>query len=71
MSKPTITTQKELRELFWRSLREANPNVDIGPRYGCSQNQYPADTRVAFCEFVDNMQRDGVISEGLAQRSTL
>lgn len=32
---------------------------------------YKVDTRVAFVEFVDAMQKDGVISEKLAQRATL
>lgn len=72
MSKPTITTQRVLRQLFWRSMREANPTkAGFYPIRGYSQNDYPADTRMAFCEFVENMNRDGIISESLAQRSTL
>lgn len=73
MSKPTITTQKELRKLFWNSMREANPNKGrcYGPIAGYTHNDYRADDRAAFCDFTDNMQRDGVISEALATRATL
>lgn len=74
MSKPTITTQVELRKLFWRSMQEANPNTErrfYKSLKGFSHNDYPTDTRVAFSDFVENMIRDGVISEALARRATL
>jgi hypothetical protein len=63
-----ITNQKDLRRAFWLSL-----GYDGKPRklYGKSQNQMPADTRMAFCDYVDALARDGVISEALAQRVTL
>ena len=60
-----ITTQKELRQTFWRD----HPYLTRVP--GKTQNQYPADTRVAWVEYVDAMAREGVISDALANRATL
>lgn len=60
-----ITTQKELRAEFWR----ANPELKHIP--GKTQNEYPTDVRVAWCDFVEHMYRDGQISEALAYRATL
>lgn len=61
----SITTQKALRAAFWQSQ-------PIGlKRPGYSQNDYPADVRMAWCEFVEWMQRAGHISESLAGRATL
>lgn len=60
-----ITTQKALRESFWadhpKLTRQGNKK----------QNEYPADTRMAWCDYVENMRRSGEISEALAQRATL
>jgi hypothetical protein len=60
-----ITTQMALRYAFWSD----HPNLKR--RSGWTQNQYPADVRQAWCVYVDFMQRDGAISEALAQRATL
>jgi hypothetical protein len=38
---------------------------------GWTQNQYQADVRQAWCDYVDCMQKEGMISEALAQRATL
>lgn len=35
------------------------------------QNEYPADTRMAFVDYVDSLARSGDISEALAGRVTL
>ena len=60
-----ITTQKELRRFFW----EENPYLKRHP--GWTQNDYPADTRCRWVEFVDLMFRSEAISETLADRVTL
>ena len=59
-----IKTQRDLRAAFW----EANPNAN---RKKFRDGSYPTDTRVAFVDFVDWLERDGTISESLAQRVTL
>ena len=58
-----ITTQKELREEFWATFE--------GERRSGSQNSQPADTRAAFVDFVDQLERNGDISRKLAERATL
>lgn len=60
-----ITTQKELRQQFWRD----HPHLVRVP--GKTQNQYPADTRTAWVGYVDAMVRQGAISDKLADRATL
>lgn len=65
MSDPAITTQKALRDCFWTS------NPDLKRKGKQKQNAYPTDVRVAWVDYAEMMQRDGQISDGLAQRATL
>lgn len=60
-----ITTQTDLRAAFW----EAHPDLTRHGRR--KQNDYPADTRIAWVDYVDSMERDGQINVQLAQRATL
>ena len=65
-----ITTQPELRASFW----DAHPSLVCkrGPRGRIlPQNSQPTDTRAAFVEYVDHMQKSGEISAALADRATL
>ena len=63
-----ITTQAQVRAAFWDTYC-----VDGVPREyrGKSQNDLPADVRVAFVDYVDHLARNGDISESLARRVTL
>lgn len=69
-----MTNQKQIRAAFW----EAFPDLPRR-RYRYSPNRsdktaelvYPIDTRCAFVDFLDQLQRDGIISEALANRATL
>ena len=60
-----MTTEREVRRAFWAD----HPQF----RYyrGREQNAYPVDVRVAFCDWVDYMQRAGLISAKLAAEVTL
>jgi len=60
-----ITTQKQVRELFWGCYPQ------FKRRAGWKQNQYHADIRMSFCDFVEGLRRDGQISDKLAERVTL
>lgn len=60
-----ITTQAKLRDLFWVH----HPNYTRKGRQ--SQNKYPANVRMSFCDFVERLRRDKMISEKLAMRTTL
>ncbi len=64
-----ITNQRALRAAFWA----AHPQL---PRrrirdYSGKGLMYPTDTRVTFVDWIDRLQRDGVVSSDLADRATL
>jgi ferric iron reductase protein FhuF len=61
----SITNQARVRAAFW----EQHPHYTRQGRK--TQNQYPANVRQAFCEFVDMLEKSGEISEKLAFRVTL
>ncbi len=65
----TITTAKGIRKAFW----EQHPQADRRKitDYSGNGKMYKTDTRCAFNDFVDNLNKDGVISQELAQRVTL
>lgn len=58
------TTQKQLRKTFWEhypTLRQKNK----------TQNSYNATIRAMWVDFVDAMQKSGLITETLASKATL
>lgn len=57
-----INTEDEVRDAFWN----AHPQYDDE-----CQGDYHVDIRMAFVDFVDNLQRSGQISEDLASGVTL
>jgi hypothetical protein len=59
-----MTTQRQVRAAFW----EAHPAAS---RKKGRDGDYLTDTRVAFCDYVDSLEKDGQISEALAYRVTL
>lgn len=59
-----------LRALFWRT-HSALPCKRFASGNPKPQNAQPADTRAAFVDFVDQLQRNGEISDKLAQSATL
>ena len=62
-----ITTVRELRRQFWRAHPQASRK-----RYQCGEHtMYGADTRMAFCDYVDSLSRDRSISPALASRAYL
>lgn len=63
--KHPCTTQKTIRSMFWHE----HPEFDRVPRL--TQNDYSADVRQAFCDFVEMLARNETISDALAQRATL
>lgn len=62
---PQISTQKQLRDEFWTQ------HPQFKRRGRTKQNAYPADIRMAWCDFAEAMRRSGDISETLADRATL
>ncbi len=62
-----MKTINEVRRLFW----EWHPEFKNDYRKTWRQNQYKADIRVSFVDFVDMLRKDNTISESLANRVTL
>jgi len=62
-----MKTIKEVRTAFWA----AHPKFQSEYRKTWRQNQYRADIRMAFVDYIAFLQKDGVISEKLAYRVTL
>ena len=62
-----LTTQKQVRDQFWELFPDFQPHRRARKR----QNDYNATIRVAFVDYVDSYQRDGIITEALAERVTL
>jgi len=61
------TTQKQVRAAFWESYPQFKSEYRANKR----QNDYSCDIRVTFVDFVENLRRDGLISEKLAYSVTL
>ncbi len=60
-----ITNQRDLRRAFWEAHKATCARGRL------RSGDYPTDTRVAWCDWIDSLCRDGTISEALAQRATL
>lgn len=65
----TYTTQAQVRAAFWQE----HPNL---PRrkirdYSGKGKMHVTDTRCAFVDYVDYLEKSGLISQALAQRVTL
>jgi len=58
--------EDEVRRGFWEDHPQFQPS-DKGER----QNDQPADTRMAFVDWIDQLERNDEISEQLAERVTL
>jgi len=66
-----MKTQTQVRENYWLMLKEVKPELAAQRRSKKSQNDYCADIRMIFVDWVDNLHRDGQITDSLAQRVTL
>lgn len=64
-----ITNQKDVRKAFW----EAHPDADRRKikDYAGTGKMHGTDTRCAFVDYVDYLNRSGQISDALANRVTL
>ena len=62
-----MKTVTSVRRLFW----ESHPQFSNAFRKTYRQNRYNATIRSVFVEFVDSLNRDGEISDSLANRVTL
>lgn len=58
---------RQIRDLFF----EENEQFKNERRTRKSHNNYSTDCRCAFCDYVDYLQKDGVITENQANKITL
>lgn len=72
------STVNEVRDAFWeqhpqfkkeKKTRRTPSGRNI--RTWKTQNDYPCDIRMAWCDFVENTRRSGDMTESLANRVTL
>lgn len=68
-----ITNQRDLRRLFWQEHPQLEPLHRRTRNYGNTPEtrQYPTDVRVAFCDWLDSLHRDGLVSHHLANNAIL
>jgi hypothetical protein len=66
-----ITNQRELRRAFWGANPALERQARAAKRLTAPQDSHPTDTRCAWCDYVEYMERSGQISEKLAFRATL
>lgn len=64
-----ITTQRELRRIFWQTFPHL-PKRKIAD-YSGNGTMYRTDTRCAWVDWIDSLQKNGDITEELAERATL
>ena len=63
-----MKNQTEIRIAFWMTFFvEGKPLEYRGKR----QNDLPADIRMAFVDYIDGLQKSGIITEKLASTITL
>ena len=66
-----MTTQKQIRASFWDSHPEHENHARKWGIKTAPQNRHNCDTRQAFCDYVEYLNRSGIISDKLANRATL
>lgn len=66
-----MTNQKQIRASFWESFPHLEKHALKWGIKTASQNRHNAETRTAFVDFVDYLQKSGQITESLANRATL
>jgi hypothetical protein len=66
-----MTTQNQIRNAFWKSFPSLEAHALKWGIKSCPQNRHNAETRAAFVDFVDALQKSGEITETLANRATL
>ena len=62
---------KQINNLFWDFLNETAPHLAAHRNKEKTQNDYCTDIRVAYCDWVAMMHRDGQINSSVANNITL
>ena len=67
----TMTNQQQIRASFWESFPHLEKHALKWGIKTAPQNRHNAETRTAFVDFVDSLQKSGEIAEKLANCVTL
>lgn len=62
-----MKTQKQIRDSFFSEFPEFKTEYKRRKKH----NDYTTDCRVCFCDFVDCLQKNRIISVSLANKTTL
>lgn len=62
-----MKTLKQIRSSFWENY----PHFKSEYRTRKKQNEYSTDIRTSFCDYVDMLRKDGIITESKANKATL
>lgn len=65
------TTQKQIRKSFWEYLKEFNPKLYNKGKRSKRQNEQITDIRVYFCDYVETLRQDNIITESMCNKVTL
>jgi len=63
------TTQRQIRALFWATFPDLSRKTI--PDHAGTGRMYTTDTRCTFVDYVEELRREGEISDQLANRVTL
>ena len=66
-----MKTKIEIRNSFWNYLKEVNPELAQQRRSNKKQNQYCCDIRQSFCDYIENLRCDNIITEKMSNSITL
>ena len=66
-----LTTQQQVRRQFWLDYPSFDHQAREAGTKTKRQNEQCTTIRCAFVDYVDHLQRSGVITEALAERVTL
>lgn len=69
------TTQRELRRAFWQEHTPSPKGLNVTRRkiqnYSGNGKMHNTDTRCAWCDWLDSLSCNGMVSPELADRATL
>ena len=66
-----MTTQQQIRSAFWSAHPHLEEQVRAAGMLTAPQNKHCATVRCMYVDFLDSLQRSGLISAALADRATL
>ena len=66
-----MKNQQKFRKAFWAYLEASQPDLYKFAKKSKGQKEQITDIRLAFCDYVEQCRRDGIITEKFANIVTL